>query len=169
MRHHFVTPYGPYKAGDGVYVNIAVATAQDWKTFCRNVMERPDLVDDARFNTSERRRANRALLEGMIEEIFLQRPHQEWLRRLEERRLPYGLVRGIGEVLAHPQVPARGLIQQVDSPVGPVPVIASALHLPDSPARLDAIPSLGGDTEAILKELGYSEDRIGRLRADGAI
>ena len=37
MRHHFVTPYGPYLAGDNVYVNLAVATARDWEIFCRNL------------------------------------------------------------------------------------------------------------------------------------
>src|SRR5438093_9578889 len=62
MRHHYVTPYGPYLAGDGVYVNLAVATAGDWDIFSRQVIERPDLLVDARFNTSEARRKNRAAL-----------------------------------------------------------------------------------------------------------
>ena len=35
MRHHYVTPYGPYLAGDGEYVNLAVASASDWELFCR--------------------------------------------------------------------------------------------------------------------------------------
>jgi formyl-CoA transferase len=53
--------------------------------------------------------------------------------------------------------------------VGTVPVIASPLRLSASPIRLDPIPALGQDTEAILKELGYTEPEIERLRADGAI
>jgi crotonobetainyl-CoA:carnitine CoA-transferase CaiB-like acyl-CoA transferase len=169
MRHHFVTPYGPYLASDGVYVNFAVATAQDWDVFCRRVIDRPDLLEDARFQTSEGRRQNRAALEELVEKIFRERPHREWLRRLEESRLPYGLVRGIGQVLAHPQIAARHVVRQVQSPVGTVPVIASPLRLSASPIRLDPIPALGQDTEAILKELGYTEPEIERLRADGAI
>src|SRR5436190_13583212 len=58
MRHHYVTPYGPYLAGDGVYVNLAVATAGDWDIFCRQVIERPDLLVDARFTTSGAGRQN---------------------------------------------------------------------------------------------------------------
>lgn len=169
MRHHFVTPYGPYLASDGVYVNFAVATAQDWDVFCRRVIDRPDLLEDARFQTSEGRRQNRAALEELVEKTFRERSHREWLRRLEESRLPYGLVRGIGQVLAHPQIAARHVVRQVQSPVGTVPVIASPLRLSASPIRLDPIPALGQDTEAILKELGYTEPEIERLRADGAI
>ena len=66
------------------------------------MIERTDLLEDARFKTPEARKQNRGVLEELIEKIFLERPHEEWLRRLKESRLPYGEVRGIGQVLAHP-------------------------------------------------------------------
>jgi itaconate CoA-transferase len=169
MRHHYVTPYGPYLASDGVYVNLAVATAQDWEIFCRQVIERPDLLEEPRFKTSEARRKNRVALEELIETIFLERPHEEWLHRLKESRLPYGEVKGIAQVLAHPQVIARKMIREMESPVGPVPVIGSPLRLSDSPPRFDRIPGLGQDTEAILRELGYSDAEIENLRRDQVI
>ena len=169
MRHHYVTPYGPYLASDGEYVSLAVATASDWEVFCKQVIERTDLLEDARFKTSEARRQNRAVLEELIEKIFLERPHEEWLRRLRESRLPYGEVRGIGQVLAHPQVIARKMIREMESPVGPVPVIGSPLRLSDSPARFDPIPALGQDTEPILRELGYGDADIENLRRDKVI
>jgi crotonobetainyl-CoA:carnitine CoA-transferase CaiB-like acyl-CoA transferase len=156
-------------AGDGEYVNLAVATAQDWDVFCKQVIERPDLLDDARFKTPEARRQNRAVLEELIETIFVERPHEEWLRRLKASRLPYGEVRGIGQVLAHPQVIARKMIREMASPVGPVPVIGSPLRLSDSPARFDPIPALGEDTEPILRELGYGDADIENLRRDKVI
>jgi itaconate CoA-transferase len=169
MRHHYVTPYGPYLASDGVYVNLAVATGEDWKIFCERVIERPDLLEDARFKTSEARRRNRAVLEEIVEDVFLERTHQEWLRRLRENRLPYGEVKGIAEVLAHPQVIARKMIREMESPVGSVPVIASPLRLSNSPPRLDPIPALGQDTLAILREIGYGDDEIENLRRNQVI
>jgi crotonobetainyl-CoA:carnitine CoA-transferase CaiB-like acyl-CoA transferase len=169
MRHHYVTPYGPYLAGDGEYVNLAVASASDWAIFCRKVIEKSELLDDARFATVEARRKNRALLEETIENIFLTRDHQHWLTQLKKAELPYGEVRGIAQVLAHPQVAARKLIREVESPVGKVPVIANAVKMSESPARYERIPALGEDSDAILAELGYDDGAIAQLRAEKVI
>ena len=125
MRHHYVTPYGPYLAGDGVYVNFAVATAKDWEVFCKQVAQRPGFLEDPRFQTVEKRLQNRGVLEETVEKLLLEQPHEEWLRRLKESRLPHGEVRGIAQVLAHPQVIARRMIREMESPAGPIPVIGS--------------------------------------------
>ena len=154
MRHHYVTPYGPYLASDGVYVNLAVATARDWEKFCRQVTERPDLLEDPQFKTLEARRKNRGTLEELIEKIFLERTHDQWLSRLRQANLPHGEVRGIGQVLAHPQVIARKFIREMESPVGPVPVIGSPLRLEKGPARYDPIPALGAGYRADPSRIG---------------
>ena len=169
MRHHYVTPYGPYLAGDGEYVNLAVASASDWEIFCRQVIEKPELLDDARFATVEGRRKNRSELEETIENIFLEHDHKYWLAQLKKAELPHGIVRGIAQVLAHPQVAARKLIREAESPVGKIPVIANALTMSGSPARYDRIPALGEDSEAILGELEYSQAEIAKLRAEKII
>jgi crotonobetainyl-CoA:carnitine CoA-transferase CaiB-like acyl-CoA transferase len=169
MRHHYITPYGPYLAGDGKYVSLAVASASDWEIFCGEVIERAELLSDARFATPELRRKNRGALEEVVEAVMLTRGHEEWIARLGAARLPYGKVNGIAEVLAHPQAIARKFFREIDSPVGKVPVVGNPLRLSDSPERLDRIPALGEDTEAILKELGYAPDAIVALRRDGVI
>jgi itaconate CoA-transferase len=169
MRHQYVTPYGPYLAGDGVYVNLAVATAQDWDVFCKQVIDRPDLLEDARFKSTEVRTKNRGVLEELIEQIFQTQPHDVWLERLKKARLPNGLVRGMAEVLAHPQVIARRMIREMESPVGPVPVMGSPLRLSESPVQFGSIPALGADTEPILRELGYADADIERLRRENVI
>jgi len=169
MRHHYVTPYGPYLAGNGKYVNLAVATPRDWEIFCKQVIQRPDLLEDSRFATVEGRRTNRAVLEEEIEKIFLKRDHTVWLERLKQAQLPCGEVRGIAEVLAHPQAAARRLIREVDSPVGTVPVVGNPLRLSASPARYDRIPDLGEHTEEILKKLGYDDAAIAKLRSEKVI
>jgi itaconate CoA-transferase len=169
MRHHYVTPYGPYLAGDGEYVNLAVASASDWEIFCRKVIERAELLEDPRFATVEGRRKNRAELEETIEKIFLERDHNYWLAQLKEAELPYGEVRGIAQVLAHPQVAARKLIREAESPVGRVPVIANAIKMSATEARYERIPALGEDSDAILRELGYNAEAIAQLRSEKVI
>jgi crotonobetainyl-CoA:carnitine CoA-transferase CaiB-like acyl-CoA transferase len=99
----------------------------------------------------------------------LERDHQHWLMQLKKAELPYGEVRGIAQVLAHPQVAARKLIREAESPVGKVPVIANALKMSASPGRYDRIPALGEDSEAILCELGYDAAAIAQLRADKVV
>jgi itaconate CoA-transferase len=169
MRHHYVTPYGPYLAADGEYVNLAVASPSDWELFCRVVIEKPELLHDTRFVSVQDRRKNRAALEEVIEAIFLQRDHKHWLAQLKRADMPHGIVRGIAQVLAHPQVIARKLIREAESPVGKVPVIANALKMSASPARYERIPGLGEDNDAILGELGYDGEAIADLRRDKVI
>jgi len=169
MRHHYVTPYGPYLAGDGEYVNLAVASASDWEVFCRKVIEKPEFLEDPRFGSVEARRKNRGLLEETIENIFLEKNHKHWLEQLKKAELPHGIVRGIAQVLAHPQVAARKLIREAESPVGRVPVVANALKMSASDARYDRIPALGEDNDAILGELGYDGAAIEGLKREKVI
>jgi itaconate CoA-transferase len=169
MRHHYVTPYGPYLARNGKYVNLAVASARDWEVFCRQVLDHPDLLADPRFATNEGRRTNRAELEATVEHLIAQQDAAHWLERLRLAGLPHGEVRGMAEVLAHPQVAARRMIREIDTPVGRVPAVASALNLSASPARYDPVPALGEDTDAVLRDLGYDDASIGRLREQGVV
>ena len=169
MRHHYVTPYGPFQAGDGRYVNFAVASARDWDVFCRVVLERPDLLADERFATVSGRRTHREELEAEVERLFSEHESAFWFDRLEQAELPYGEVRNIDEVLAHPQTAARGMVREVDSPVGRVRVIANPIRTTTSEPRHGPVPSLGGDTDEVLREAGYSREEIARLHEEGAV
>ena len=169
MRHHYITPYGPFMARDGKYVSFAVASPRDWEVFCGDVLENTEMRDAPKYRTAELRREHRAELEATVEDAFLQRDSSEWEERLDAAGLPYGAVLGMDEVLDHPQVAAREMVRHLDTPVGEVPVVANPLRLSDSPVRYDRVPDLGQDTDAVLTELGYSPEEIARLRTDGAI
>jgi len=169
MRHHFMVPYGPYLAKDGKYVNVACASGRNWEVFCERVIERPDLLADPRFASTTLRRTHRAVLEPIVEEVFRTRDAADWLGRLRAARVPCGEVRGMAEVLAHPQVAARRLIRVIDSPVGPLPTIEAAFRLSDSPVATGPLPDLGGDTDAVLRDIGYSDEQLAELRHAGVI
>ncbi|HEX5281532.1 MAG TPA: CaiB/BaiF CoA-transferase family protein [Micropepsaceae bacterium] len=169
LRHQYITPYGHYLASDGKYFGVVCASPADWEIFCKRVIERPDLLTDPRFKDTPARRAHREELDGVLVPIFKTRPSTEWMARLDKVRLPYGRVNTVGEVLDHPQMKAREMIQEIDSPVGRIPVMASPLHLSDSPPRLDPMPALGGDTDSVLAGIGYSEEEIANFRRDKVI
>jgi itaconate CoA-transferase len=66
----------------------------------------------------------------------------------------------------HPQLKARDRWVTVETPAGPIP----ALIPPGmTEARMGAVPELGEHTEPILRELGYNEEVISRLRTENAI
>ncbi|HVF11604.1 MAG TPA: CaiB/BaiF CoA-transferase family protein [Actinomycetota bacterium] len=165
MRHQFICPYGPFRAADGRFVNVAVASQPHWIAFCEQVLERPDLIKDPRFETLLSRNKNNVALDGLIEDSFEQHPHGYWIEKLERARLPYGLVREMSEVVDHPQLVHRRSIVEADSPVGTIP----AVRMPGSDRNDRRIPELGQDSVDILAELGYGDSRIQHLLEAGVI
>lgn len=166
MRHQYLSPYGPYMAADGHWVNLVVASAEHWTRFCGDVVRRPEWVDDPRFATIADRKAHRAELEKLVEAAIATEPSRVWLDRLSAAGLPAGEVRTIGEVLAHPQIEARDLVVEADSPVGPLPLVRFPVGNPERERR---VPGLGEDTDEILGEVGYSAREIASLRAGGIV
>src|SRR5205823_13707055 len=114
----------------------------------------PELVDDPRCVDPPTRRRHRPWLERLVEDAFASEDSETWFARLAATEIPHGRVRGIGEVLAHPQVAARRMIRAVESPVGTLRTIESPLRLSNSPIAMGPLPALGGDTEAVLREAG---------------
>lgn len=167
MHHQYITPYGPYPAGDEVLVNVAVADERQWHAFCVSVVEAPDLLDDPRFQTVIERHRNRSVLRSRIEEIFKAQPGDYWLERLERAGVPCGRVRSIGEALEHPQILARGMQVEANSEVGPLPVFRAPFAAARGGER--RIPALGESTGEVLDELGYTAADIQGLRDAGAI
>ena len=125
MRHPLFCPYGPFPAGDGRLFGFAVLSSEHWRALCAEVVDRPDLLEDARFASNEDRVEHRAVLEPLLEELFGARPAAEWLELLEAARIPCGAVRDVPEVVEHPQLAHNRLVAEVDSPAGRIPVIGS--------------------------------------------
>ncbi len=166
MRHQYICPYGPFLAADGAYVNIAVGSARDWERFVRDVVRRPEWLDDERFADFEARRINRDLVEGEVERAIAAEPSAVWLGRLREAGLAFGEVRSMRSVLEHPQLLHRRMFVEADSPVGELPLVRFPLGRPDRARR---VPGLGEHTDEVLTELGYDADARARLRAAGVI
>ncbi len=169
MRHHYIVPYGAFQTAEGKWICFAVASDRDWKRFCEQVIERPDLAEHPQFDTVEKRRRNREVLEPLVEGILRTRTREEWAGRLQAAGLAWGIMRSIGEVLDHPQIQARGLIRELDSPVGTVRTVASPLRLERNRARYTRVPELGEDTLAVLSELGFSPGELRALQEEGVI
>jgi crotonobetainyl-CoA:carnitine CoA-transferase CaiB-like acyl-CoA transferase len=154
MRHPHFCPYGPFPAGDGHLFGFAVLSDEHWRAFALEVVERPDLHADERFSSNESRVAHREHLEPELVRAFAARGAHEWLDRLQAAHIPCGAVNAIPEVMEHPQLAHNGLIAEVDSPAGPIPVVGSPFLVGGERPGSGAVPGLGEHTAEVLRELG---------------
>jgi itaconate CoA-transferase len=165
-RHASIVPYGPYRTGDGRQVVLAVQNDAEWRRFCDQVIDRPDLVEDPRYVHNENRLANRVDLETLVEEGLASFSVEEAEGRLEAAAIAYSRMNDVGEVLAHPQVVTRGRLLDIEVPGGGR---AGVLRAPFNILGVDephsAIPAVGEHTNEVLRELGYAAEEIERLRA----
>jgi itaconate CoA-transferase len=167
--HATIYPYGPFAAGDGKTVMLGLQNEREWKVFCETVLRQPGLATDPRFHNNSARSAHRAALRAIILETFGQLDAEQVIARLEEAQIANAHVNEVGGMWEHPQLRARGRIAQVASPAGPLAALLPPGVHSGFDYRMDAIPAVGEHTEAILRELGRSDDAIEQLRAARAI
>ncbi len=135
-------------------------------------MERPDLADDPRFASVDRRRARREELDGLIAAWTSQRAAPEVEALLQARGVPASVAQTSTDLYADPQLQHRGHFVEVAHPVhGTVTVESSHFILSRTPARVERpAPTFGQHNQHILEQiLGYNAERIAALAAAGAL
>lgn len=170
-RHEHGPAHGDFKCKDGRYVYIAAGYAEKLIAKVFSIIGRNDLNDNPAFNTAEGRQKNAEELYNIICDVILTKNSEEWLAFAREADIPMVRMQHFNEVSEDEQALANGYIQEVNYPSGVTYKIASSPIEMDSIGELHTEPTkaIGTDTEAVLKEYGYTEDEMGRLRADGVI
>jgi crotonobetainyl-CoA:carnitine CoA-transferase CaiB-like acyl-CoA transferase len=131
---------------------------------------RADVLDDQRFGDWYGRDENAAALREIIETALSTEDARTWERRLNEAGAPCGSIWKIEDIIDHPQVVARGAMQSVDYPYGPLRLMGSGFQLAHGGGKLDtSAPAAGADTDAVLADIGYDPASIAALRADSVI
>jgi crotonobetainyl-CoA:carnitine CoA-transferase CaiB-like acyl-CoA transferase len=167
--HATIAPYGPFTAGDGRSVLLAVQNEPEWRRFCDTVLGKPALADDPRFAGNAQRVAHRAELHAAVAERLAELSGDELVRLLEEARIGYASMNDVGSLDRHPQLVARDRIGAVDSPGGPLRALLPPIVADGWPPRMDPIPDLGEHTDAVLRWAGFGDADLARLRASGAL
>jgi crotonobetainyl-CoA:carnitine CoA-transferase CaiB-like acyl-CoA transferase len=153
-QHPTIAPYGPFEAGDGHTVLIAIQNEPEWMRFCTAVLERPDVAEDPRFASGTLRVANRDVLDDTISRVFATLPTAQLEARLSAARIAFAGVNTVAEFLEHPVLAGRDRWRTVATETGPVQALLPPLDL-GVEARMAAVPGLGDHTAAILTELGH--------------
>jgi len=135
------------------------------------VIGRPDLRDDARFNTPPARAKNSAALTEIIEGWARRHDKRDVMKAFAGRGIVCGAVLDTAEVLSDAHLRERGTIVDLDHPTrGRFSTIISPLRLSDSPVEARRAPLFGEHTADVLHTLaGYSDAEIAALREKGVI
>ncbi|HEW93415.1 MAG TPA: CoA transferase [Thermoprotei archaeon] len=168
--HPSIVPYQAFKCRDGRYIATGAFNDEMWVRFLRT-LELDELAKDPRFKTNVDRVRNRRELIKILSERFMEKNSVEWLKRLEENRVPAGLVYGVDEVFKDPYIEEARILSYIKhSKLGLIKQILYPSIINGERLDIDkAPPDLGGDARIILKELGYDDDYIKKLFDDGVV
>ena len=156
-------------APDGRQLYLAgIQTESHFENFCE-VLERTDLLTDARFATGADRLANREALIAVLDELFASRDLADWIEVLRDLTTPWTVIQTAAEAAIDPQVVANGFVTDVDGGAVRYPLVASPARFDGVPPTLSPAPAHGEHTDEVLAELGRSWDEIIELKRDGAV
>jgi crotonobetainyl-CoA:carnitine CoA-transferase CaiB-like acyl-CoA transferase len=167
--HASIAPYGPFACGDGQMVYLGIQNEREWRRFCADVLQRPELAADERFASNGARVRNREALDAVIGGVFAACSSAEVLEQLDSAKIATARMNSVAEFAAHPQLEARQRWSHVPTPAGSVRVLAPPGIPSGVTPRMDPVPALGEHTHSVLAELGYDAETIKAWRAAGVV
>jgi crotonobetainyl-CoA:carnitine CoA-transferase CaiB-like acyl-CoA transferase len=170
--HHFaVAPLGIFRGKEHPIIVMSSAEHQ-FPDLCR-AMGKPEMINDPKFKDIPARKVNIEELKQIVQDWFDAMPSEkETLARLEEHRVPHAPVLAVEEAMAHPHMRERGIIRTIEDR------FLGAFEVPGFPMRFSEFPhtrnlqapTLGEHNAEVLRAyLGYSDERIQQLEADGVL
>lgn len=155
--------YNTYRCSDGRWFSIGSIEPHFWENLCR-VLGTEDLLphqfDQARWPEMIERFA----------EIFATKSADEWMQVMSQYDICAAPVLEMENVVTNEHNVARGMVVELDSPVGKVKQIGVAPKLSDTPGMpRSTAPLIGQHTDEILGGLGYTAEQIAELRSRGVV
>lgn len=161
-----------YKCKDGEWIYLSMPEYDKmWGKICTTIFDRPDLANDPRFYCIAE--TNKRIDEAVrtLDEIFIQHDSAYWIERMEANDIAHEKLAHFKDVLKDEQAWANDFVQEYEYPCGEKSVVAST---PVCFSSIDKLPfshagSVGADTRAVLKQLGYSDEQVEAMIAAGEV
>ena len=148
LNHPSIAPYGAFPLSDGHTVVISIQNEREWKTFCADVLEQPELATDPRFVSNTLRVANRPELDATVGAFFATLDRAQATERLRRARIAFGSLNSVADLSAHSQL--RRI--DIDTPTGPVSAVAPPQRWDGETFHPRPVPAIGQHTETLRKE-----------------
>lgn len=159
-------PYNVYRTRDG-YIAIICVGEVHWGSLAR-LMGKPELATDPRFATLKERVRHMDEIDALVQGWTATQDSEPLFELMIGARVPCAPVRTLTQVMADPNLHARGALEWIDHPeFGRMVVQHSPLRYAGARKRkLEPSHALGADTKAVLRErLGLSDADIAELLA----
>jgi len=168
-QHQYLVPYGTFAASDGAIV-IACLTPSFWGKICEAI-ERPDLAEDPRYDSLEKRRDAREEINAEVTAFTSRHTVQELVDVFTRHQVPHAPILKVLEALDTEQARHREMVVQVEHlALGTIPLVNRPFKFDEPMPAPAAPPVLGQHTDAVLREvLGLDAEAIAELRGKGAV
>lgn len=154
LNHPTIAPYGSYVCRDGKSILFSIQNEREWIMLCELVLKRSELAGDERFASNSARVKNRDALDAEIVKVFLSADRDEIADLLHAANVAYGRVSTLEDVASHPQ----NSYVTVDTPTGPVRMLAPGARINGEVPAFGPVPALGADTDRLVREFSPARD-----------
>jgi crotonobetainyl-CoA:carnitine CoA-transferase CaiB-like acyl-CoA transferase len=159
-----------FRCKDGYWIMGAHHDEVSWEILCEAIGMLA-LISDPRFKDSDGRRKNVRELIEIFDSVFARKPRDEWLKLLLSKGLKFTPVQDISEVFKDPQTILNNYVVDFDYPsIGKVKIPGYPVHFSAARAGTrSAAPAIGEHTEIVMREIGFTDMEINKLKKDGVI
>ena len=169
-RSNVAAPRGIYKTKDNKFVSLSASMQSMWEKLAITIGAE-DLIKDPRFKTNSDRLSNQDDLDDVISNFIEKFNRDPLLKIFSEEGITVGPVLDISEIIEHPYVLDRNiLLEHHNNDYGNILMHQAFPRLSKTPGKIkSSAPSIGENTNDILKEIGLTKIQIDKLRANKII
>ena len=168
-HHPALCPYGLFQGTNGQSIIIGAVNPKMWTILC-NVMGRPDLIDDPRYDTLQKRNNVQSEIIQIIED-WLQNFEDinQAQKLLDEAGVPCCKVYDARDVLADPHIRGEGYYVETPTPSDmerPTYLARNCnAKFSATPGSIKQGPALGEHNHEVLEQYGLSPKEVDALEA----
>jgi len=159
-----------FETKDGKKVTVGALEEHFWESLCK-VLGLEEFLNNTRYSTHRKRIENDKEISEKLRSVFLKKTRDEWLKEMNDARVPCGPVYTMEEVFSDPHIIHRGLVREIDDlKLGKIKQVPFPVKFSETPAEIKSPPpGMGEHTEEVLLAFGYSKEEIEDLRRENVV